>query len=70
MKKINRSIALFTLFGILLVVLGTFEVINRRGDHDRDKHINDLEVRIIELENDKEELQNLIHKMNMLLDNN
>lgn len=70
MKKINRSIALFTLFGILLVVLGMFEVINRRGDHDRDKHINDLEVRIIELENDKEELQNLIHKMNALLDNN
>lgn len=70
MKKINRSITLFTLFGLVLFGLGIFEVLDRRGDHDRDKHIDQLEIRIVELEKDKQELRNVIDKMNGLLDKN
>lgn len=70
MKKINRSIALFTLFGLVLFGLGIFEVLDRRGDNDRDKHIDQLEIRIGELEKDKQELRNIIDKMNGLLDKN
>lgn len=70
MKKINRSIALFTLFGLVLFGLGIFEVLDRRGDRDRDKHIDQLEIRIVELEKDKQELRNVIDKMNGLLDKN
>ena len=70
MKKINRSIALFTLFGLVLFGLGIFEVLDRRSDNDRDKHIDQLEIRIGELEKDKQELRNVIDKMNGLLDKN
>lgn len=70
MKKINRSIALFTLFGLVLFGLGIFEVLDRRGDNDQDKHIDQLEIRISELEKDKQELRNVIDKMNGLLDKN
>lgn len=70
MKKINRSIALFTLFGLVLFGLGIFEVLDRRGDNDQDKHIDQLEIRIVELEKDKQELRNVIDKMNGLLDKN
>lgn len=70
MKKINRSIVLFTLFGLVLFGLGIFEVLDRRGDNDQDKHIDQLEIRIGELEKDKKELRNVIDKMNGLLDKN
>lgn len=70
MKKINRSIACFILFGLALFGLGIFEVLDRRGDNDRDKHIDQLEIRIGELEKDKQELRNVIDKMNGLLDKN
>lgn len=70
MKKINRSIACFILFGLLLFGLGIFEVLDRRGDNDQDKHIDQLEIRIGELEKDKQELRNVIDKMNGLLDKN
>ena len=70
MKKINRSIALFTLFGLVLFGLGIFEVLDCRGDNDQDKHIDQLEIRIVELEKDKQELRNVIDKMNGLLDKN
>ena len=70
MKKINRSIACFILFGLVLFGLGIFEVLDRRGDNDRDKHIHQLEIRIDELEKDKQELRNVIDKMNGLLDKN
>lgn len=70
MKKINRSIALFTLFGLVLFGLGIFEVLDRRGDNDQDKHIDQLEIRIVELEKDKQELRNVIDKMNGILDKN
>jgi hypothetical protein len=50
--------------------LGIFEVLDRRGDNDRDKHIDQLEIRIVELEKDKQELRNVIDKMNGLLDKN
>lgn len=70
MNKINRSIALFTLFGLVLFGLGIFEVLDRRGDNDQDKHIDQLEIRIVELEKDKQELRNVIDKMNGLLDKN
>jgi hypothetical protein len=50
--------------------LGIFEVLDRRGDTDRDKHIDQLEIRIVELEKDKQELRNVIDKMNGLLDKN
>lgn len=70
MNKINRSIALFTLFGLVLFGLGIFEVLDSRGDNDRDKHIDQLEIRIVELEKDKQELRNVIDKMNGLLDKN
>lgn len=70
MKKINRSIACFILFGLVLFGLGIFEVLDRRSDNDRDKHIDQLEIRIGELEKDKQELRNVIDKMNGLLDKN
>ncbi len=70
MKKINRSIACFILFGLVLFGLGIFEVLDRRGDNDQDKHIDQLEIRISELEKDKQELRNVIDKMNGLLDKN
>lgn len=70
MKKINRSIACFILFGLVLFGLGIFEVLDRREDNDRDKHIDELEIRIVELEKDKQELRNVIDKMNGLLDKN
>lgn len=70
MKKINRSIACFILFGLVLFGLGIFEVLDSRGDNDRDKHIDKLEIRIVELEKDKQELRNVIDKMNGLLDKN
>lgn len=70
MKKINRSIACFILFGLVLFGLGIFEVLDRRGDTYRDKHIDQLEIRIGELEKDKQELRNVIDKMNGLLDKN
>lgn len=70
MNKINRSISLFILFGLVLFGLGIFEVLDRRGDNDRDKHIDQLEIRIVELEKDKQELRNVIDKMNAILDNN
>lgn len=70
MKKINRSIACFILFGLVLFGLGIFEVLDRRRDNDRDKHIDQLEIRIGELEKDKQELRNVIDKMNGLLDKN
>lgn len=70
MKKINRSIACFILFGLVLFGLGIFEVLDRRGDNDQDKHIDQLEIRIGELEKDKQELRNVIDKMNGLLDKN
>ena len=70
MKKINRSIAYFILFGLVLFGLGIFEVLDRRGDNDQDKHIDQLEIRISELEKDKQELRNVIDKMNGLLDKN
>lgn len=70
MKKINRSIACFILFGLVLFGLGIFEVLDRRGDNHRDKHIDQLEIRIGELEKDKQELRNVIDKMNGLLDKN
>lgn len=70
MNKINRSISLFILFGLVLFGLGIFEVLDRRGDNDLDKHIDQLEIRIVELEKDKQELRNVIDKMNTILDNN
>ena len=70
MKKINRSIACFILFGLVLFGLGIFEVLDRRGDNYRDKRIDQLEIRIGELEKDKQELRNVIDKMNGLLDKN
>lgn len=70
MNKINRSISIFILFGLVLFGLGIFEVLDRRGDNDRDKHIDQLEIRIVELEKDKQELRNVIDKMNAILDNN
>lgn len=70
MNKINRSIACFILFGLVLFGLGIFEILDRRGDTDRDKHIDQLEIRIGELEKDKQELRNVIDKMNGLLDKN
>lgn len=70
MNKINRSITCFILFGLVLFGLGIFEVLNRRGDYDQDKHIDQLEIRIGELEKDKQELRNIIDKMNGLLDKN
>ena len=70
MKKINRSIACFILFGLVLFGLGIFEVLDRRGDNAETNILINSKFVLANWRKTSKNLETSSNKMNGLLDKN